>query len=63
MDAAGHLALADNLLAKVHPASEPVDMIRDRFLTDLALAHAVVALAIEVGVPHSTDSTGAGSGK
>lgn len=61
MDAAGHLAAAEDLTAKASTDSRGVPGLVDHDAAVLALIHAVMAVAIELGVPHSTDSTGAGS--
>lgn len=61
MTPAEHLAEAEQLLAQASdPASGNVTD-QDWVLIERALAHALIAAAAELGVPHTDTTTGGGS--
>lgn len=62
MDARGHLAQAEQMAVQATDTDWDTSGVVDISLATLALAHATIALAIEVGAPHSAGSAGGGSG-
>lgn len=61
MTAEQHLAEAERLLSEVMTAKWDTAPVAHATIVNVALTHAVIAVAVELGVPHaSADSYGAG---
>lgn len=57
MTPAEHLAIAEGLMADAPSPTDPHFTTIDQAMTAAALTHAVIALAIELGVPAPTANT------
>lgn len=57
-----HLDASENLLSQASNYDTDADRAVTQMLSVWALAHAVTALAIELGVPHSTPPAGGDQG-
>lgn len=60
---AEHLAEAERLLAEMHDANDGFYTPSNNYRASAALAHAVIAAAAELGVPHSEITAGGGPGE
>lgn len=58
MTPAEHLAEAERLLAGAYPLGDTYPAPGDRGLVQGAIAHALIAAAAELGVPHADTTTG-----
>lgn len=62
MTPAEHLAEAERLLSEASDPEANVVLDRDWVLIERALAHALIAAAAELGVPHTDTTSGGGLG-
>lgn len=62
MTPAEHLAEAERLLTEASDPDTNVVLDRDWVLIERALAHALIAAAAELGVPHTDTTSGGGPG-
>lgn len=62
MTPAEHLAEAERLLTEASDPDANVVLDRDWVLIERALAHALIAAAAELGVPHADTTGGGGPG-